>query len=257
MRQKLSILVVVTVVLAVAALCIGDPNPAYACSSKSATADAACYSAAAKAATTVTASAHECCKTAVSVALASYSNKAKYCSKNASAKTASGYSCSKSAASAASATVETKTLKAACCKETVAAFEAACASYARSALSSVYSCSRSAEAKSATKTAGSYSCSKSASVTLAAIPYREGKRVELAGNVACGSCDLKTTKDCQAVFKTADGKAYLLIENNMVEKMRAKSAACAKTAKAGYKVVTRVRLLDGTKYLEVETIAAL
>jgi len=243
---------VVAVVFAVAAFGVGDPTPANACKSKtseSAMAYAKCEGAATKAAAAVTVDAHECCKEAVSAALASYSAKIAACSKSASATTAGSYSCSRKSASAASADVA----KSECCKKSVAAFDAAVAEYTTT-VASAYSCSsKSADAKAAgTKTAGSYSCSKSASTaSLAAITYDVGKKVELTGSVACGHCDLEYTEACQAVFKTASGKAYLIVESELVEKMRKESSD------NGYKIVTRVRDQDGKKILEVEKISAL
>ena len=273
------------IILAATTLCVAGLTPVSACSYKNNTSAAdgtivltssACASAAAKAAAFAS-DADECCRLAVSAALATYTNKAanaRSCSKRAaSTKTAGGYSCSRSAASktaggyscsrSAAARAAAKTARADCCKATLAAFDTAVAKYltagstsaayscSKNAAARAYACSKSAEAKAATKTTGSYSCSKSAETSLAAIPYREGKRMELTGSVACGHCDLRSTDACQAVFKTADGNAYPLLENNLVEKMRTTSA------KKGYKVVTRVRKLDGTKYLDVETYTTL
>jgi hypothetical protein len=158
-----------------------------------------------------------------------------------------------------------------CCEKTMGAFEVARASYLTTgtmvAGSGAYSCTRGTTgAAASTKIAGSgtYSCSKQVSTkvaqgssctksatSLAAIPYDAGKRVELTGSVVCGHCDLNCTESCQVVFKTADGKVYLLMDSELVEKMR------KKTAESGYKVVTVVRDVDGTKYLDVEKMSAL
>jgi hypothetical protein len=109
-----------------------------------------------------------------------------------------------------------------------------------------------ASTKGACCTAKSASCSKSASTAaLTAIPYEAGKEWALQGGLVCGHCDMHATEGCQAVFQTADGKAYLLIETATVEKMRDAKA------KDGFKIVTRVREVDGTKYLEVEEFTAL
>jgi hypothetical protein len=98
------------------------------------------------------------------------------------------------------------------------------------------------------KTAGA--CGKSASVSFAAVPYREGTRMELTGKVVCGSCDLNAAKQCKSVFQTADGSAYWLMNSNLVEKMRASDGR-------NYRIVSRVRKLDGAKYLDVEVVSAI
>ena len=100
--------------------------------------------------------------------------------------------------------------------------------------------------------AGASSCSRSASVaTLAEINYREGKRVVLTGESVCGHCDLELTESCQAAFKTADGKIYRLMKNKKVTKMQNTKAD------KGFKIVTRVRKIDGEKYLEVRNFKVL
>lgn len=114
-------------------------------------------------------------------------------------------------------------------------------------------CKKEGQAQASTKSAScAKSCSKSASAAaLAAIPYDAGKEVKLQGGLVCGHCDMHATEGCQAVFQTADGKAYLLIESDTVEKMRGVEA------KDGFAIVTRVREVDGTKFLEVEEYKAL
>lgn len=102
-----------------------------------------------------------------------------------------------------------------------------------------------------TQATAATACSKSASAAFAAVPYHEGRRMELVGRVACGSCDMNSSKDCQAVFQTADGSAYLLLDNSLVEKMRSSSST------GNFRIVTRVRSLSGAKYLDVEAISAL
>ena len=99
--------------------------------------------------------------------------------------------------------------------------------------------------------AGGSSCSRSASVaTLAEINYREGKRLVLTGNSACGA-ELELTESCQSVFKTADGKIYRLMKNGHAKKMQNTKAD------NGFEIVTYVRLLDGEKYLEVKNFKTL
>ncbi len=99
--------------------------------------------------------------------------------------------------------------------------------------------------------AGARSCSRSASAaTLAEINYREGKRLVLTGNSACGA-ELELTESCQSVFKTADGKIYRLMKNGHAKKMQNTKAD------NGFEIVTYVRLLDGEKYLEVKNFKTL
>ncbi len=250
MRSKAFTILAVTAVLAIVAIGVGAPVSVSACSKTNSSAssvdEASCKEAANKAAAAVTVDAHDCCKAAVATALEACT------SKNASYTTAGTSSCSSSSAKAA----ESKTALAPCCEKTVAAFQTACAeniaAYTKVAGAGAYSCTKDAGATASTKVAGSYSCTRSAQTTsLAAITYDEGKRVELTGSVVCGHCDLKSVDNCQAVFKTADGKAYLLIENDMVEKMRSKQTD------NGYKIETVVRSVDGTKYLDVEKMSAL
>jgi hypothetical protein len=45
------------------------------------------------------------------------------------------------------------------------------------------------------------------------MPYKENKRVTLAGSYACGHCDLAKTDDCSPMLKTTDGKVYPLFQN--------------------------------------------
>jgi hypothetical protein len=106
--------------------------------------------------------------------------------------------------------------------------------------------------KSATKTAGSSStCSKSASTEtakLASIEAKEGTRVVLTGAAVCGSCDIEVTEACATVFKTADGKYFMLLDSKKAQQLKK-----AKSEK-GFEVVTKVRTLDdGEKYLEVQS----
>ncbi|MEE9271129.1 MAG: hypothetical protein V3V49_12810 [Candidatus Krumholzibacteria bacterium] len=109
-------------------------------------------------------------------------------------------------------------------------------------------CSKSAAAQ----TAGAYSCSKGAkAASLADIRHREGKRVVLTGNAVCGKCNLGLTEACQTFFQTADGTAYRLMKNNHVKAMRNTETP------NGFRIVSYVRKLDGTKYLEVKNFKTL
>jgi hypothetical protein len=83
------------------------------------------------------------------------------------------------------------------------------------------------------------------------MPYRTGTRLVLTGTALCGMCNLKTTEACTPVFQTADGKIYPLMKNDYVKKMRN-----TKTDN-GFEIVTRVRRVDGVKYLEVEVLKTL
>lgn len=261
----------VALAVGVAALVVGA-NPVFACDySKRAslTTASVCRDACAKNAATVTANKPDCCKASVNAVMASWAEIS--AAKAAKTKTAayewsSTYGCRKSAAAKtakAGCSYEAAAAKVAanvgeCCRETMNAFTtavyanmASCyasAQTARSKSASVYSCSRNA----AVRTAGSYSCSRSASTaSLAELPYHEGRRIVLTGNTVCGKCVATVTDNCQTVFQTADGKYYLLLENNRVEDMKETKA------NDGFEIVTYVRKLDGTKYLEVKTYKVL
>jgi len=80
------------------------------------------------------------------------------------------------------------------------------------------------------------------------INEREGERIVLAGHYACGYCDLGVSDSCQPGFQTKDGKNYLLVRNNLSKEL--KTAARDKDVE----IVTRVKKLDGVKYLEVEVV---
>jgi hypothetical protein len=77
---------------------------------------------------------------------------------------------------------------------------------------------------------------------------REGKQIVLAGHYVCGHCELGVAGACQPAFQTKDGKNYLLVKNNLSRELRSKAQD------ANVEIVTRVKRLDGTKYLEVEAI---
>jgi len=80
------------------------------------------------------------------------------------------------------------------------------------------------------------------------IGEREGARVVLVGHYACGYCDLGVSDACQPGFQTKDGKNYLLSRNNLSKELKA-------TARdTDVEIVTRVKKLDGAKYLEVEVV---
>lgn len=83
------------------------------------------------------------------------------------------------------------------------------------------------------------------------IPYRENKRLVLAGSYVCGHCNLKATEGCSPMFKTAEGKIYPLIKNPEAMKLRAADSG------KGVEIATSVKKLDGIKYLEVKTYKTL
>ncbi|NIO00850.1 MAG: hypothetical protein GTO42_01710 [Candidatus Latescibacteria bacterium] len=84
------------------------------------------------------------------------------------------------------------------------------------------------------------------------LPYREATRVVLKGEYICGKCELKKFDYCKAMFKTTDGNIYPLVLNNSVIKMRD-----LHHSKNGFKITSRVKRLDGIKYLEVSRFQVL
>jgi hypothetical protein len=80
------------------------------------------------------------------------------------------------------------------------------------------------------------------------ISEREGARVVLVGHYACGHCDLGLDGGCQPAFQTKDGKNFLLSRNNLSTELKAEARD------KDVEIVTRVKRLDGAKYLEVEVI---
>lgn len=290
MRNKATAIIAVMVVLAATVFLIGDARQLNACSTaEAALAHADCAAACEKAAAAVTANAHACCKATIASVMAACNKSA---TKTASTDKAAGAAkCSKSA-HATSAKIEAITANAAdCCKKTVAEFLAAvqadvsvaydknvkantgtkhaCSKSASSAaLAGTKSgCSKSAstaalagtksgcsKGASAAALAGTKSgCSKSSAsaAEFASIPYHETKRVVLKGEAKCGKCTMNLTEACETVFKTADGKFYRLLKSPRVDKLRE-----AESDK-GFKIVTRVRRLDGVKYLELESFRTL
>lgn len=78
------------------------------------------------------------------------------------------------------------------------------------------------------------------------MPYKENKKVTLAGAYACGHCTLAKTEDCSPMFKTADGKVYPLFKN-------ARSSALKDMEGKNIQVSGSVKKVDGVKYLEVKS----
>lgn len=109
----------------------------------------------------------------------------------------------------------------------------------------------------ATKTAahGEESCcaaTKTASLKglVDEMPYKENKKVTLAGAYACGHCTLAKTEDCSPMFKTADGKVYPLFKNS-------RSSALKDMEGKNIQVSGSVKKVDGVKYLEVKSYKVL
>jgi hypothetical protein len=104
------------------------------------------------------------------------------------------------------------------------------------------------------KTASTASADKCSTVKTASLkglvddmPYRENKRVVLAGaTYACGHCSLEKTSDCSPMLKTADGKVYPLVRNNNATAMRGSDGK-------NLEVSGTVKKVDGVKYLEVKS----
>jgi len=98
---------------------------------------------------------------------------------------------------------------------------------------------------SAAKTCGS-KASKTANIEN--VTNREGETITLTGHYVCGRCDLGISDACQPGFQTKVGKNYLLTRNNLSNRLheRAKDR--------DVEIVTRVKKLDGVKYLEVEAV---
>jgi len=78
------------------------------------------------------------------------------------------------------------------------------------------------------------------------MPYRENKRVVLAGSYACGHCSLEKTADCSPMLKTADGKVYPMIKGNLSSEMRGAEGK-------NLEVSGTVKKVDGVKYLDVKS----
>ena len=78
------------------------------------------------------------------------------------------------------------------------------------------------------------------------MPFRENKRVVIAGSYACGHCTLNKTEDCAPMLKTADGKVYPLTQNNLAMDMKSKEGK-------NLEVSASVKKVDGVKYLDVKS----
>jgi len=106
------------------------------------------------------------------------------------------------------------------------------------------------EGKTASAAGSSEKCSSATTASLKGkvddMPYRENKRVVLAGTYACGHCTLEKTEDCSPMLKTADGKVYPLLQNTQAKDMRAKEGK-------SLEVSGTVKKVDGVKFLDVKS----
>jgi hypothetical protein len=82
------------------------------------------------------------------------------------------------------------------------------------------------------------------------MPYKENKRVTLAGSYACGHCTLAKTEDCTPMLKTADGKIYPLLKNSHASELRDSEGK-------NIEVSGTVKKVDGVKYLEIKSYKVL
>lgn len=210
------------------------------------------------------ADAHACCKSAVATAVTAAYNQ---CTA-AATKTAGAGSCCSSDKTAAVTTADAGAWVALSMAALPADAYPCCKDAARTALTSLASaCRATASSASCAKyaTASAASCAKYAattttasrciyskdkvSLTYADVNLHEGRRLVLTGSAVCSKCTFKSTNSCSTLFQTADGNIYRLIDNNMIEGLRA--------AENNVKITTTVRLIDGVKYLQVETFKAI
>jgi hypothetical protein len=110
------------------------------------------------------------------------------------------------------------------------------------------------EGKTASAAGSGEKCSSAKSASLKGVvdemPYRESKRVVIAGSYACGHCTLQKTEDCSPMLKTADGKVYPLFQNNHAMEMRSREGK-------NLEVSGVVKKVDGVKFLEVKSFKVL
>jgi hypothetical protein len=93
-------------------------------------------------------------------------------------------------------------------------------------------------------------CSESTSASLKGVvdelPYRENKRVVLAGSYACGHCTLEKTAECAPMLKTADGKIYPLLKTARASELRAMEGK-------NVEVSGTIKKYDGVKFIDVKS----
>ncbi len=158
----------------------------------------------------------------------------------ADAKTASAAcSATKTASAACSAT---KTASAAC-SATKTASSSSC-SFSTSSYASANRCKSSGKAAVAGYSKKAENDNAALKELVDEIPLANNKRLVVTGAMECGKCTAKTTASCAPLFKTTDGKTYPLWKSSMVKNMQKDSAS-------EYEVSTRVKKVNGIKYLDV------
>lgn len=83
------------------------------------------------------------------------------------------------------------------------------------------------------------------------MPYRESKRVILAGEYVCGKCSLEKLDTCQGFVKTGDGNLYPLLKSG---KLKGLCKSAAAHGDKQYKIVGHVRIINGVKYIDVNKL---
>ena len=177
------------------------------------------------------------------------------CDKEAKASAASASSCSKSASAASVAS-------SACCMGASASVASSSECTKSASYASASCCDGKAAVAGYTKTGDEKACSKEAKEATEAhaaaiakitdeIPYRADKRLVLSGTMQCGHCSYEATESCAPLLKTVDGKVYPLAPGQILTKMKKTEAA------DGFEVTTRVKKIDGVKYLDVVSFKAL
>ncbi|HEX5132202.1 MAG TPA: hypothetical protein VFX92_06935 [Candidatus Krumholzibacteria bacterium] len=167
------------------------------------------------------------------------------CTQGAAVKTAGSDGC---------AGMKTAAAAAGCDKSMTAAAGSACEKGAAVAAGGD-ACCKNGAAAAASKEACKETCEETKTAALKGVvdelPYRENKRVVVAGTYACAHCTLHATETCAPVFKTADGKVYPLIRNPLAADLRKADTG------NGLEIATSVKKIDGVKYLEVKSYKVL
>ena len=179
-------------------------------------------------------------------------NSAFACDKEAQASAASASTCSKSASAASVASSS-------CCMGASASVASSSGCTRSASYASASCCDGKAAVAGYTKTGDKKACSKETAEEHAAaiakitdeIPYRADKRLVLTGTMQCGQCSYEATASCAPLLKTVDGKVYPLAPGQILTKMKKTEAA------DGFEVTTRVKKIDGVKYLDVVAFKAL
>ena len=80
--------------------------------------------------------------------------------------------------------------------------------------------------------------------------FAADKEVTIKGDGQCAKCSLKETKTCQNAIKTADGKTYYVVHNDVSKKFH--SEICSETKKVT--ATGTVKEVDGKQQLTVTKI---